>query len=164
MQLLPPITVAACLLTFMIYYCNGAIVQSQSQTQERPRPKSKSVKLSNHPVILVVSFDGFRYDYIAKAKVTPWLNALRNSGVTVPYMEPTFPTKTFPNHQSIATGLYAETHGIVDNVLFDPEFNGTLSGFNDDPGFWNYHPEVLPIWVYLYCTCYLCPSQILYLN
>ncbi|CAL8070951.1 unnamed protein product [Orchesella dallaii] len=102
--------------------------------------------ISEHPVILVVSFDGFRYDYLDKVD-TPALHELKNGGVSVPYMEPVFPTKTFPNHQSIATGLYAESHGIVDNSMYDPLYNKTLSGFVDDPGFWNYHQDVLPIWI-----------------
>ncbi|CAL8123975.1 unnamed protein product [Orchesella dallaii] len=103
-------------------------------------------KVSHHPVVLVVSFDGFRYDYLNKVD-TPALHELKMGGVSVPYMEPVFPTKTFPNHQSIATGLYAESHGIVDNTFFDPEHNKILSGFTDDPGFWNYHPDVLPLWI-----------------
>ncbi|ODM96495.1 Ectonucleotide pyrophosphatase/phosphodiesterase family member 5 [Orchesella cincta] len=103
-------------------------------------------KLSEHPVILVVSFDGFRHDYLTKVD-TPALHELKNDGASVPYMEPVFPTMTFPNHQSIATGLYAESHGVVDNEFFDPEFNKVLSGFDDDEGFWNYHPDVLPIWL-----------------
>ncbi|CAL8112709.1 unnamed protein product [Orchesella dallaii] len=103
-------------------------------------------KISKHPVILVVSFDGFRHDYLNKVD-TPALNELKNDGISVPYMEPVFPTMTFPNHQSIATGLYSESHGIVDNEFFDPLLNKTLSGFSDDEGFWNYHPDVLPIWI-----------------
>ncbi len=128
------------LILGIVAYCSAAAVQQQI---------FKNTALSPHPVILVVSFDGFRYDYFNKAKATPWLSALRTSGVSVPYMEPTFPTKTFPNHQSIATGLYAESHGIVDNVFFDPLYNKTLSGYGEpDHEFWNYHPEVLPIWVF----------------
>ncbi|CAL8123973.1 unnamed protein product [Orchesella dallaii] len=67
------------------------------------------------------------------------------SGVSVPHMDPVFPTKTFPNHHSIATGLYPESHGIVDNTFFDPKYNETLN--TNDPRFWNYRPDVLPIWI-----------------
>lgn len=119
-----------------------------ADTSEHPKPKRlRSHSVSTHPIVIVVSFDGFRYDYLNKVKASPWISALRSNGVSVPYMEPTFPTKTFPNHQSIATGLYAESHGIVDNLFFDPKYNTTLSGYKDDPGFWNYDPEVIPIWV-----------------
>ncbi|ODN01588.1 Ectonucleotide pyrophosphatase/phosphodiesterase family member 5, partial [Orchesella cincta] len=100
--------------------------------------------ISKHPVVLVVSFDGFRYDYLNEV-YTPTLHKLKKDGVSVPYMESVFPTKTFPNHQSIATGLYAESHGIVDNSCFDPKYNRTLN--TNDPEFWNYSPNVLPIWI-----------------
>ncbi|ODM89479.1 Ectonucleotide pyrophosphatase/phosphodiesterase family member 5 [Orchesella cincta] len=100
--------------------------------------------ISDHPVVLVVSFDGFRYDYLNKVH-TPTLNELKKRGVSVPYMEPVFPTKTFPNHQSIATGLYAESHGVVGNTFFDLKYNRTLNV--NDSEFWNYSPDVLPIWI-----------------
>lgn len=102
--------------------------------------------LSKHPVVLIVSFDGFRSDYLTKTP-TPHLTALMEEGVSVPYMSAQFPTKTFPNHHSMATGLYPDVHGITDNTVFDPLHNKRLSGFNDDPEFWNYHPDVLPFWV-----------------
>jgi predicted AlkP superfamily pyrophosphatase or phosphodiesterase len=60
---------------------------------------------------------------------------------------PVFPTKTFPNHYSIVTGLSAEHHGIVSNNMYDPEFDATFSlGDRDavrDPRWW----EGEPIWV-----------------
>lgn len=108
-------------------------------------PLSK-VTISKHPIVIVISYDGFRHDYLQKVNAET-LDALARNGVTVPYMEPVFPTKTFPNHQSIATGVFSETHGIADNTVYDPVYNKTLSGFRDDPGFWNYHSEVLPLWV-----------------
>lgn len=111
-----------------------------------PVSTNNSTKISEHPVVLVVSYDGFRYDYFNKTN-TPALNALREAGVRVPYLQPVFPTKTFANHQSIATGVYAETHGIVDNTVFDPKYRKTLKGSKNDPGFWNYHPDIMPIWV-----------------
>jgi predicted AlkP superfamily pyrophosphatase or phosphodiesterase len=39
---------------------------------------------------------------------------------------PSYPSKTFPNHYSIATGLYPESHGIVDNYVYDPAINPTM--------------------------------------
>jgi len=38
-----------------------------------------------------------------------------------------FPTETFPNHYSIITGLYPESHGIVANVFYDPALNATFN-------------------------------------
>ena len=34
-------------------------------------------------------------------------------------LKPVFPTKTFPNHYSIATGMYVENHGLIGNQFFD---------------------------------------------
>ncbi|KPP68479.1 hypothetical protein Z043_112845 [Scleropages formosus] len=51
------------------------------------------------------------------------LFALRNCGTSPPYMRPTYPTKTFPNHYTIVTGLYPESHGIVDNKMYDVKQN-----------------------------------------
>lgn len=41
-------------------------------------------------------------------------------------MFPSYPSKTFPNHYTIATGLYPESHGIVDNLIYDPEISDKL--------------------------------------
>lgn len=103
--------------------------------------------LSKHPVLLTVSFDGFRYDYMSKADM-PTLRVIQEEGVSVPYMKAQFPTKTFPNHQSIATGVYPDIHGITDNTVYDPMYGKKLSGFSDDPAFWNYSPDVIPFWVH----------------
>ena len=109
---------------------------------------SAPVRLNKHEKLIVLSFDGFRYDYMDKAP-TPGLRALRANGVSTKYMNPVFPTKTLVNHQSFVTGLYAESHGIVDSKFEDPKY-GTCafdaSGrFNSR--FWNYEENVVPIWV-----------------
>ena len=54
-----------------------------------------------HPLILV-SLDGFRPDYLDR-DLTPTLKSLYDIGVSAPYMKPSFPTLTFPNHYSIVT-------------------------------------------------------------
>lgn len=107
---------------------------------------SSLAALSKHPVLLVVSFDGFRYDYLNKTD-TPNLKELQRQGITVPHMVPQFPSNTFPNHHSIATGLTPDHHGVTDNTYYDPLLGRNLSGFNDDWDFWNYSPDVLPFYV-----------------
>jgi predicted AlkP superfamily pyrophosphatase or phosphodiesterase len=74
------------------------------------------------PTVILISFDGFRNDYIDKTE-TPNLHRLTNNGVRAEGMIPAFPSKTFPNHYTIVTGLYPARHGIVANTMFDPEFN-----------------------------------------
>ena len=70
-----------------------------------------------HTVILV-SIDGLRPDYISPEN-TPHIADLATQGVHAKYMEPVFPSKTFPNHYSIITGLYPANHGIINNSMYD---------------------------------------------
>jgi predicted AlkP superfamily pyrophosphatase or phosphodiesterase len=91
---------------------------------------SKSIKDLRATVILV-SLDGFRYDYIEKYQ-PPNLLYLARDGVQAKWMLPSFPSKTFPNHYSIATGLYPQNHGIVENNVFDKGFNATFTMSNRD--------------------------------
>jgi alkaline phosphatase D len=73
---------------------------------------------SQHYVVLV-SLDGFRWDY-AKRDGATHLLALGKQGVWAPEgMLPSFPSLTFPNHFTIVTGLYPEHHGLVANSFFD---------------------------------------------
>jgi predicted AlkP superfamily pyrophosphatase or phosphodiesterase len=64
--------------------------------------------------VVLVSFDGFRWDY-SKLYNTPNLNRLASDGVKADRLIPSFPTKTFPNHYTIVTGLYPDHHGLVEN-------------------------------------------------
>jgi len=75
---------------------------------------------SKHYVVLV-SLDGFRYDY-AKKYGAKHLLAIAARGASVPDgMIPSYPSLTFPNHYTLVTGLYPEHHGIVGNQFYDPE-------------------------------------------
>ncbi len=69
--------------------------------------------------LVLVSIDGFRWDYLDRA---PEGGALRfvAQGVRAERLVPVFPTKTFPNHYSLVTGLHPEAHGIVGNTMRDP--------------------------------------------
>ena len=73
------------------------------------------------PTVILVSLDGFRCDYLDLYRPAN-LNSLAASGVRARWMIPSFPTKTFPNHYTIATGLYPQDHGIVENNIYDPLF------------------------------------------
>lgn len=70
------------------------------------------------PTVILISLDGFRYDYLDKYS-PPTLNQLAKNGVRAKWMIPSFPTKTFPNHYTVATGLYPAHHGIVENNVYD---------------------------------------------
>uniref|UniRef100_A0A4W5N2Y8 Ectonucleotide pyrophosphatase/phosphodiesterase 1 n=1 Tax=Hucho hucho TaxID=62062 RepID=A0A4W5N2Y8_9TELE len=80
------------------------------------------------PPLILVSMDGFRAGYLkAYGSLLPVISKLRNCGTTTSYMRPVYPTKTFPNHYTIVTGLYPESHGIVDNKMYDVTRNASFS-------------------------------------
>lgn len=81
--------------------------------------------LDRAPLILI-SIDGFRWDYLQKYDA-PVLRQLAAAGVRAERLIPVFPSKTFPNHYTIVTGLYPAHHGIVSNSFFDPAFGTTFS-------------------------------------
>uniref|UniRef100_A0A665UBU7 SMB domain-containing protein n=1 Tax=Echeneis naucrates TaxID=173247 RepID=A0A665UBU7_ECHNA len=80
------------------------------------------------PPLIMLSVDGFRASYLKKGQaVIPNIHKLRACGTSAPYMRPVYPSKTFPNLYTLATGLYPESHGIVGNTMHDPVFNATFS-------------------------------------
>ncbi len=96
------------------------------------------------PRLLLVSFDGFRWDYLDKVKAkgrdTPAFDSLIQNGAKARCVQNLFPTLTFPNHYSIVTGLYAENHGIIANKMYDPVFGEKFdrSGSQmSEPKWWN---------------------------
>ncbi|XP_060820858.1 ectonucleotide pyrophosphatase/phosphodiesterase family member 5-like [Bombus pascuorum] len=96
--------------------------------------------ISPYPKLLVISYDAFRYDYFDK---TPFMNELKHRGTYADYMMNIFVTKTFPNHHTMATGLYAETHGVVDNEFYEPA-SGNTTKYSYD--LYHYDNRILPIW------------------
>lgn len=66
------------------------------------------------PTVIIISLDGVRADYLERG-LTPHLLDIAHRGLRAKYMQPIFPTLTFPNHWAMQTGLYAESHGIVAN-------------------------------------------------
>ena len=69
-------------------------------------------------ILVLVSVDGWRWDYFDRAS-TPTLHALAARGVRAEGLIPSFPSKTYPNHYTIVTGLYPAHHGIVSNNMWD---------------------------------------------
>jgi len=98
---------------------------------------------ARQPVTILISIDGFRPDYLDRG-VTPNLNRLKAAGISAS-MRPAFPSKTYPNHWTLVTGLVPDRHGIVSNNMDDP--TGAHPPFTlatDDPWWWN---AAEPIWV-----------------
>ncbi|KAJ2021375.1 hypothetical protein IW146_002025 [Coemansia sp. RSA 922] len=78
------------------------------------------------PTVILVSLDGFRADYLDRG-ITPELLHIGRQGLRADYMIPSFPSSTFPNHYSIATGLYPGVHGMVSNEFYDTLLNDSFS-------------------------------------
>lgn len=98
------------------------------------------------PVILV-SIDGFRPDYLDRG-LTPTLSRLAEEGVRGA-LRPAFPSKTFPNHYAIVTGLRPDRNGIVENTMEDPAIPGVTFRMSNrqavrDRRWWD---DAEPIWV-----------------
>ncbi|KAK4229546.1 alkaline-phosphatase-like protein [Podospora fimiseda] len=95
------------------------------------------------PTTLIISLDGFRADFLNRG-LTPRLSAFIKEGVSPLYMLPSFPSVTFPNHYTLATGLYPEAHGIVGNTFWDPalqqDFYYTDPKRSLDPKWWKGEP------------------------
>jgi predicted AlkP superfamily pyrophosphatase or phosphodiesterase len=70
-------------------------------------------------LLVLVSIDGFRWDYL-RHHAAPTLNTLVQDGTRATRLTPAFPTKTFPNHYTLVTGLHPQNHGIVGNTFYDP--------------------------------------------
>lgn len=85
---------------------------------QAPAPPAARVAYAPTRHLILISFDGFRYDYIHRPAATR-LRELAARGVRAERMVPSFPSKTFPNHYTIVTGLTPEHHGIVANAMRD---------------------------------------------
>ncbi|HUG42175.1 MAG TPA: ectonucleotide pyrophosphatase/phosphodiesterase [Longimicrobiales bacterium] len=76
--------------------------------------------------VVMVSFDGLRFDFLERV-ATPAFDRVAAAGIRAAGLIPAYPSKTFPNHYTLATGLYPGNHGIVDNVFYDPLFDATYA-------------------------------------
>jgi predicted AlkP superfamily pyrophosphatase or phosphodiesterase len=114
-----PVTRAWSILIVLILTAALCATQSTSQVVEVPNPPNTAEQRAKHYVVLV-SLDGFRYDYATKYGAKNLL-AMAARGASAPDgMIPSFPSVTFPNHYTIVTGLYPDHHGIVGNTFYDP--------------------------------------------
>lgn len=100
------------------------------------------------PPLILISLDGFRWDYCAKYPAeTPNLRRLAQEGVQARRMIPAFPSNTFPNHYTLATGLHPSHHGMLNNDMTDAAtgdvFHYRNAAANRNPRWWGGEP----IWI-----------------
>lgn len=122
---------AAFFLALLLLVSPRLSAQMRSQAQAPPKSPAvaRVIEVANapnsaaqhaKPYVVLVSLDGFRYDYLTKYSA-PNIRALAARGASAPDgMIPSYTSTTFPNHLALITGLYPEHHGIVANNFYDP--------------------------------------------
>lgn len=101
----------------LICFCSLTLYAQDTIEQITPG-RINAASQMNKPYVILISADGFRYDYAEKYHAENLIK-LRKSGVQATSMIPAFPSVTFPNHYTIATGLYPSHHGLVYNQFYD---------------------------------------------
>jgi len=105
---------------FALFLFLAYSVYSQPDTVQRiVEGRSNSVDQQQKPYVIMISIDGFRYDYAEKYGAKNLLT-LAKKGVSAEAMIPSYPSLTFPNHYTIATGLYPSHHGLASNYFYAP--------------------------------------------
>lgn len=104
-------------------------IRGYGATSSTPSPTAAP---TGRRTLLIISMDGFRADYMQSlSQYLPNINAYFRDGVKSKGIRPSFPSLTFPNHYTIATGLYPSAHGIIANSFIDPS---TLQRFSMGSG------------------------------
>lgn len=102
------------LVLSFLYSCSSVVKTDPNGIQ------TNNEKAMNAPYVIMISIDGFRHDYIKKYKPR-FLSGVVKEGIQAKSLTSIFPSKTFPNHYALVTGLYAENHGLVANRFYDPK-------------------------------------------
>lgn len=148
------------------------IYEDCSFLQQTKKAECSSYLGGKKPPLLLVSLDGFRNEYLTRIGLendpryeglelaAPTLSCLAKNGLSAPFMLPSFPTKTFPNHFAIVTGLYPESHGIIANSFYDPILKQEFKIRNPDAGDPKWWGKAEPIWSTVrkqvgYLICYI---------
>lgn len=110
---------------FSLSFISPSIAQEKEKQLVIENRKNDS-KQEEKPYVILISIDGFRYDYIEKYNAE-FLKELGEQGVRAESMLPSYPSVTFPNHYSIVTGMYPAHHGLVGNRIYDPKMDARYS-------------------------------------
>jgi len=134
-------------MTFIARFAGAALYAALALLAIAAPAAAQPAEPDGQPVTILISIDGFRTDYLDRG-ITPNLSALAARGASAP-MKPSFPTKTFPNHYTLVTGLRPDHHGIVSNNMIDPRRPAVRFSLGDarqalDPFWWD---EAEPLWV-----------------
>ncbi len=114
----------------------------QTSISTRPAPAATAQRTP----LLLVSIDAFRADYLDRGQ-SPALATMAINGVHAKWMQPSFPSLTFPNHYTLVTGKYPDHNGIINNTMYDSKLGRFSLSRHEavrDGRWWD---EAEPIWV-----------------
>jgi len=134
-------------LSFLFFLFITSTSFGQVDTTQKIIPgRTNSPEQQQKPYVILISADGFRWDYAQKYHAEHLL-ALAKSGVQAESMLPSYPSVTFPNHYSIVTGLYPSHEGLVNNSFYDADTKSFFSykGKTGTDAIW--YKGGTPIWV-----------------
>lgn len=134
-------------MTFIARFAGAALYAALALLALAAPAAAQPAEPDEQRVTILISIDSFHPDYLTRG-ITPALSALAARGASAP-MKPSFPTKTFPNHYTLVTGLRPDHHGIVSNNMIDPRRPAVRFSLGDarqalDPFWWD---EAEPLWV-----------------
>ena len=132
--------------TLALAACAGVPVTGTPETTA-PAVSSAPAATTGEKLTILISIDGFRPDYIDRG-ATPVLKQLADTGA-FGEMQPSFPSKTFPNHYTLITGLRPDHNGMTNNTMEDPAIPGVVFTLPNktvasNPAWWN---QGTPLWV-----------------
>ena len=120
----------------------GWVMHGSSPAKE----ESSSKVLS--PLVVYISINGFRASYLDwYMDYLPTFRYLTQHGLRAREMNPVMPSVTYPNHYTLATGLWPESHGIVSNSMYDPVFNAVFQLGNESEADGRWYEMAEPVWV-----------------
>ena len=103
-------------LSLLLAGCGGAPVRD-ARTAAGARAE---------PTVVLVSIDGLPAQLLGTGAL-PTLDALAREGTRAEWLNPSYPTHTFPNHYTLVTGLRPDHHGIVHSIMQDPALGRFVS-------------------------------------
>lgn len=107
-------------LIYGLIFVIGALTLSSCKSTSKLTDSaltSNSKASLKKPYVILISLDGFRWDYVEKYQ-PPHISNFIENGVKAESLIPSFPSKTFPNHYTIATGMYPDKHGLIGNSFY----------------------------------------------
>lgn len=132
--------------TFLSFVFSLLCTACKSSSTTLLSPSVNSTESIQKPYVVLISLDGFRWDYVDRFD-PPFLKKFIQNGVKANSLVPSFPSKTFPNHYTIATGMYPDKHGLVGNTFYSHQKDETYRIGNrelvEDGSFY----KGTPLWV-----------------